>query len=628
MLRAPQVVPSPSAMGYYLRILSYGRQWYGNLVGALFVLILFNVFSAASLTLFIPFLEILFSEAKDAPAAPPAVIERIEDLKALGYHALYKTMETLGRHTALLYFCVAVGVAIFLKNIFRYAGAYLMAPLEYGIVENLRNRLFDHLTRLSLGYYTRQRRGHLVNVNMSDMSNVHEAVVGTLLPLINDPLTMLVFLISMLALSWKLTIFTLVVLPLTALVIGRISASLKRKVERGQTTLDNLISVLDEFLGGIRIVKAFGAEGYTYGRFAALNRNYTHHMTRFRQQIDLVSPLTEFLAILVILSIILYGGMLIIRGEGDLKASEFITFIVFFSQFISPTKTLSHALARVQKARVSYGRIEVILQTPIQSTEASGGLPVSGIEKQIELRRVGFAYENGKPVLQDVSLTISKGETVALVGPSGGGKSTLLDLICRFYDPQEGGIYLDGKDFRTLDATQLRKLMGIVSQEGILFNDTVRGNIAYGDPSYTLEQVQEAARIANADSFIEQLPEGYDTMIGERGLTLSGGQRQRLSIARAILRNPPILVLDEATSALDSESERLVQTALERLMEGRTSIVVAHRLSTIVRADRIVVINAGRVEDVGNHEELLARGGKYRELYELQFKSPEVVVQD
>ena len=609
-------------MRFYIRLLAYGRAWYSNLGLAFGALLLYNVFSAASFSLFIPFLEILFSDAQ-VHAEPPQGLAGAQGLKAWGYYYLYRAIEELGRSTTLVYFCLAMGTAILLKNFFRYASAFLLAPLEHGILRNLRNRLFDHLTRMSLGYYTRQRKGYLVNVNTSDLQNVHEAVVGTVMPLVSDPLTMVIFLGAMLFISWKLTLFTLVVLPVTALVIGRISGSLKRKAVKGQTTLDNLMSLLDEFFGGIRIVKAFGAEGYINTKYRTLNQEYTSVMVRFRRQVEWASPITEFLAVLVILSIIIYGGQLILAGQSDLKASEFLTFIIFFSQFITPVKTLSQAFAKIQKSRVSFERVEALLAEPIQTTEAPGGTPAVPLERAIELKDVTFGYDSTAPVLRGVSLTVYKGETVALVGPSGGGKSTLLDLICRFYDVQGGQILYDGADIRSLDAPTLRHQMGIVSQEGILFNDTVRSNIAYGNPAYTDAQIEAAARVANADGFIRALPEGYNTVLGERGMTLSGGQRQRISIARAVLKNPPILILDEATSALDSENERLVQAALERLMEGRTSVVVAHRLSTIVRADRIVVVQEGQVVETGTHTELLARGGKYAELYRLQFAAAE-----
>lgn len=606
-------------MKFYLRILAYGRGFEGQVALAILFLALFNLFSTTSLTLTIPFLEILFTGASSTAEGLTSSVPTIGGIKGQAYQALGEAVAQVGKFTALLVFCGFMLLAIALKNAFRYLSAYTIAPVELGLIRNLRNRLFDALTRLPLGYYTHTRRGQLMNTTTTDVQNVQEAVVGTLSPLISDPLTMIFFFSTMLLISWKLTLFTLILLPLTGLFITRVAQSLKRRNERSQGELDNLLSVLDEFIGGVRIVKGFAAESYVRNKYEIVNKRYTEQMVGIRRKVDLASPVTEVLSMMVALAIILAGGALILGQQSELKASEFITFLLIFSQFLAPIKTLSQAIGRISRARVSYDRIEGVINTPLPSTEREHGDTVSTIHEGIRFEHVSFGYTAERPVLRDVSFDLPHGQTLALVGASGAGKSTVADLLCRFYEPTSGRILLDSRDVRELSTQSLRSLMGIVAQEGVLFNDTVRGNIAYGVGGYSDDDIVRAAQIANAHSFISELPLGYDTMIGERGLSLSGGQRQRLAIARAVLRNPPLLIMDEATSALDSESERLVQQALDRLMENRTCLVIAHRLSTVVGAHRIAVMDQGQVVEIGTHAELLSRGGYYRKLYDLQF---------
>ena len=601
-------------MKTYLRILAYGRPEAHRAALAFLYLLGFNLLGAVSLTLLIPFLEILFAARPEPPPALPFDWFDVASLKAHGYYWLSQQMQVSGKVQVLVGFCLVLLAAIVLKNLFRYLSNVQIAPLEHHLVRRLRDHIFGHLLRLPLGFYTQKPKGHLMNIVSNDVVVVEQAIVGTLMPLLSDPITMVVYLSAMLLISWQMTLFTLVVLPLTGFALSRIARSLKTRARRGQAHLDELTAILDEVVTGMRIVKAYGTRAYEQTRYERANEQFARQMIGFRRRSELASPVTEVLSVLIVLLIILYGGSLIVGGDQRLKASEFIGFIALFSQFLAPIKTFSSALSRIQKALVSFGRIEELLAEPVPPSEAAAGRPVTEFREALRLESVSFSY-GSQPVLTDINLEIRRGEMVALVGPSGGGKSTLADLICRFYEVSGGRIVLDGCDIREIDAASLRGLLGVVTQEGILFNDTVRHNIAYGCADrYTPAQIEAAARTANAHEFISELEDGYETRIGERGTRLSGGQRQRIAIARAVLRNPPILILDEATSALDNTSEKIVQEALDRLLRERTSIVIAHRLSTIEHADRIVVLEGGRIVGQGTHAELLATNAAYQRL--------------
>jgi len=518
-------------------------------------------------------------------------------------------------------------LAFLLKNLFGYLQAYSLAYVEQGVIKDLRNDLYKHIHRLSLGYFTNERTGNLISRVTNDVTVLQGSVAASFLNLIREPLLILVFLGMALYISWKLTLISFLVLPFSLYVISRIGIKLHKESGVVQEKIADITSVLQETISGVKVVKAFGMEEFENRKFARETQDYFRRVLKISRIRNLASPLTEFLSIAAGVVIIWYGGKQVIEGMA-LKPAELIGFLLVIFQTMPPIKELSSVANRLQESRAAGERVFEIIDMQPDVQNAPDAIPIRDFLESIEFRNVSFAYEqtpgsremNGRAVLKNVNLRVRKGEVLAIVGPSGGGKTTLVDLIPRFYDPLEGQILLDGIDLRKIEIKSLRDKIGIVTQETILFNDTVRNNIAYGLDDCPLSRVIEAAKAANAHSFIEETPDGYDTIIGERGMKLSGGQRQRLSIARALLKNPPIMIFDEATSSLDSESEILVQEAIERLMRNRTTFVIAHRLSTIRNADRIIVIDDGQIVQVGTHNELIhEREGLYRKLYDMQF---------
>ena len=609
-------------MRTYLRILMHGRPYFWMGALALGFMLLATVFGAISLASVIPFLNILFSDHSETILQVPDMEFSLFNPKALEAHAYYQLdslIQEVGKMNTLSYFCVALLITTLIKNISRYLSAFFIAPLEQGVIYSLRGRVFKHLSVLGLPFYTRKKKGDIIGVLVSDIQVVQESVISTVQSVLRDPLTIIVYLAALLIISWKLTLFSLIVLPVTALFIDKIRRPLKLLGLKGQEVLGELVGIVDEFISGIRIVKAFQKEQFEVDRYQKKNAAYTSMQISIRRRVELASPFTEVISILVVCAIILYGGSLILgEGNSELKSEAFIGFIAFFSQFIAPIKAFSNAISKIQKGIAAYDRIEELLNESASVQDVTAPQRLHSFEQTISFEHIYFKYQQ-EEVIKDVSFRVEKGQTVALVGPSGGGKSTLADLIPRFYDPYKGKITIDGINIRQLKLSDLRALIGYVTQEGVLFHDTVLNNIAYGIAHPDRPAVIEAARVANAEDFIMQLPQQYDTVIGERGTMLSGGQRQRISIARAVLRNPPILILDEATSNLDTESEKLVQDALEKLMSNRTSIVIAHRLSTILTADQILTVEKGRIIESGTHAELIQTGGMYKRLYELQF---------
>jgi len=525
-----------------------------------------------------------------------------------------------GKLYALVMICTLVVIMFFFKNLFRYLAMFFLAPVRNGVVMDLRNNMHKKVMDLPLSYYSNERKGDIISRMTTDAQEIEWSVMSSLEATFREPLTIILFLSTMIFISPQLTLFVAVLLPLTALLITRIGKSLKRTSVKSKERLGSLLSIIEETLGGLRIIKAFNAEKPIQDKFEDLNQKYTTTMNRMYRKTDLSSPLSEFLGTCVMVVVMYFGGKLVLSADESLSASMFIAYIAIFSQMIPPAKAFTNAFYNIQKGIASADRINKILDAENDIIDKPTAIAITEFKDAVSYKNVNFSYRNGvsENVLKDVNLLLEKGKTIALVGQSGSGKTTLADMLPRFYDPVEGEITIDGISLRDLKLKSLRSLIGVVSQESILFNDTVANNIAFGMSGVKQEDIERAARIANAHDFIIQMSDKYETNIGDRGSKMSGGQRQRLSIARAVLKNPPILILDEATSALDTESERLVQDALHKLMANRTTLVIAHRLSTIQHANEIIVMNRGVIEERGTHIELIERKGLYKKLFDLQ----------
>ena len=580
---------------------------------------IFNLFSFASI---IPILQILFGmDTNTHTHIPFSQITSLNSLLEISKNNIYAYIESLinqhGASTALMLLGVYLIVMTLLKTLSAFLAATSLVPIRTGILRDIRNTVYSKITSLHLGYFSNEKKGDIISRMTNDVVEIETSIIASLETIFKNPIMILLYLIVLFTMSWRLTIFVLILLPISGLLIGRIGKSLKRKSLLGQQLSGELIAQIEETLGGLRIIKAFNAEEKLNQRFQALNETIRHTFNRIHTRYFLAHPVSEFLGTAVIAILLWYGGYLILSGNGSITAPEFIYYLVIFYSIINPFKELSRAGYSIQKGLASLQRIDAILDTENVIKEVPSPQTIDSFNHEICFNNVSFKYQD-EWVLRNINLTIHKGQTIALVGQSGSGKSTLVDLIPRFYDTIEGSITIDGIDIRNLSTHNLRHLMGNVNQEAILFNDTIYNNIAFGVESATQAEVEQAARIANAHDFIIATPDGYQTNIGDRGSRLSGGQRQRISIARAILKNPPILILDEATSALDTESERLVQNAIEHLMQNRTAIVIAHRLSTIKSADLICVLHEGCIIEQGTHDQLIALNGQYKKLYDMQ----------
>jgi subfamily B ATP-binding cassette protein MsbA len=574
------------------------------------------IFTVVSVTTLIPILQILFDSTKDVLELQPWSFSSSAITNNLYYYITAFKLEH-GAGLTLLYIGIFTILTTTLKVGFFYLGAYQAVYIRNGVVKDIREQIFNKILKLALPFFSEERKGDIISRITGDVTEVENSIMSSLDMFLKNPVIIVVLLASMLVMSPTMTLFIFLVLPIAGIAIGRVGKSLKKVSREGQDKMGMILTVVEETLGGLRIIKAFNAEKKMNARFDEELHDYRRIMNRLMRRRELAHPLSELLGTIVIIIVVWFGGTLILSKNSELSGPEFIAYIAIFYQIINPAKAFTQALYSIQKGLASMDRIDKILLADVTIPEKSDAQNISTLKDSIEYKNVTFAYDE-KIVLNNVSLTIEKGKTIALVGQSGSGKTTFVDLLPRFYDVLGGQILIDGTDIRDIRLHDLRDLMGNVNQEAILFNDTIFNNIAFGVENTSMAEVIAAAKVANAHDFIIESEHGYDTIIGDRGSKLSGGQRQRLSIARAILKNPPVLILDEATSALDTESERLVQDALENLMKNRTSIVIAHRLSTVRNADLICVFHEGEIIERGTHDELIQLDGRYKRLHSLQ----------
>lgn len=597
------------------KLFSYLKDFKLQVVQFCITTLLAVVFGLFSFTMLAPVLQVLFGTG----TTPVADSKAKGGLNIAGYITQWIN-DFVAQHdklTSLTYIVITVVVFTILKNLFIYLSLNILNPIRYALLRKLRDDMFTKILSLPIGFFTEERKADLISRMTNDINEIEVSIMNVLESFIREPLTIIFVLVSMILISPQLTVFLVLFLPIAGFVIGRIGKSLKKPSNLAQEYLGSILGIIDETIAGMRVVKAFNAERHQQLKFRETNNTLFRVRKQISRRKELGSPMSETMGVIVVCMILWYGGKLIFSGQSSLTGPFFLTYIGLFYMIINPIKNLSTALNNVQKGAAALDRIEHLLNADNTITDKPDAKSISTFSQSIELKDVRFAYGD-KVILDNINLTIQKGKTIALVGPSGAGKSTLADLIPRFHDVTAGEILIDGinvKDYKLFD---LRKQMGVVSQEPILFNDTIYNNITLGTGGASAEQVQEAARIANAHNFITQKPNGYETIVGDRGAKLSGGERQRVTIARAVLKNPPILILDEATSSLDTESERIVQDAINTLMKNRTCVVIAHRLSTVQHADEIIVLEKGKIMERGTHNELIAKNGLYKKLVDMQ----------
>jgi subfamily B ATP-binding cassette protein MsbA len=602
-------------MKTYFRLLSFAKPIEKFALPYIFTTILSIIFNTLNLALLAPLLETLFFQnGKTKVSAPPS---SSWDIMGQFKYYIQLAIEQYGTWGALQIVCACIIGSVVLANIFRYLSQRIMENLRAHTLLNLRKSVFDSVMNLHLGYFNNERKGDIMSKVSSDVQVVQYSVTSTLLVVFKEPVQLIAYIVMLFLISAKLTFFALLIIPVSGLVIARLVKRLRQQAVAAQESLSTMITFLDEALSGIKIIKAFNATQVVKDKFNTENKRYTGLLRSMARRQQLASPVSETLGVMVVCGIVLYGGYLILSGDKGLEAPAFISYIALFSQVMRPAKAITDSFSQIHQGIAAGERVLALIDTPSEVNDAPDAASAPVFTSSIECKNISFSYGN-RTILKDINLSIPAGKMVALVGPSGGGKSTLMDLIPRFIDPQQGQILFDGVDVKTLKMDSIRSQMGVVNQDSVLFNDTIFNNIAFGRPNATEAEVLAAAKIANAHDFIQETEEGYETNIGDRGLKLSGGQRQRLCIARAVLANPPIMLLDEATSALDTESEKLVQDALNKLMQNRTSLVIAHRLSTIQRADKIIVLDAGKIIESGTHQELMKHKGMYCKLVEMQ----------
>jgi subfamily B ATP-binding cassette protein MsbA len=619
-------------MNTYFRILKFIKPYWTHLAGSIACVFFFVVFSGVSLFSVMPFLSTIFSMDKKQDSPIQNVMEQVNesvpnvsfkdklDLKDRVYNLFLGENWKTNRWQSLHRLCILMLLVILLKSFFGYYQAYLMAYVEEGVIKDLRNQIYEHIHSLSISYFNKTRTGQLISRITNDVTLVNGGISASFYTMVKNPMLILAYLGIAFYLSWQLTLAAFVILPFSLFVISGIGLKLRKRSAVSQERMADVTSVLQETIMGMRIVKAFGMEKFEIRKFSEQTYRYFKSLLKLTRTRNLASPLNEFLGTTVGVGILWFGGQEVLKGN-ILAPEEFIMFLIVIFSIMQPVKEISSVNNRIQEALAAGERIFRVIDTVPEIQTRPDARSIKDFKKNVVFQNVSFSYNGTDLVLKRIQLDVEKGKILAIVGPSGAGKSTLIDLIPRFYDPQEGGIEIDGTDLRNLKIEDLRALMGIVTQETILFNDTVRNNIAYGLNDIPLNRVIEVAKVANAHAFIKEMENGYDTVIGERGVKMSGGQRQRLAIARAMLKNPPILILDEATSSLDTESELLVQEAIERLMEHRTSFVIAHRLSTVQHADEIIVLHQGQIVEQGSHPALIKKNGLYKKLYEMQFRT-------
>ncbi len=562
-----------------------------------------------------PFMDLIFGSSALTQAIPvtPGASASIKDVV---YGFLQQSIAQHGKIFALGWICFGIITTVLLKNLFLYLSYYFLAPIRNQVTRKYSKLLYEKILKLPIGYFTEQRKGDILSRSSNDIADLENSVIGALEGMIKEPLNIIGILIVLFIISVKLTLFVFVLLPVAGFVVGRIGRSLKKQTNKAQVKWGEIMSQMEETLTGLRIIKAFNAEKRVKKTFFGLADEIFLIKNKILYRRDLASPVSESLGVIILCGVLWFGGKLVLNGE-ILSGSAFIGYVALFSQIINPSKALSQAVYNVNRGVATLDRLNEILEAPITVEEATHPIQLAGFNQSIEFKNVQFLY-NETGILHDINLTIEKGKTVALVGSSGAGKSTLADLVPRFHDVSTGELFIDGKNIKDYSLSSLRQQISVVTQEPILFNDTIAANIALGKPDASMEEIIQAAKIANAFDFIQKKDEGFNSLIGDRGSKLSGGERQRITIARAVLKNPPILILDEATSALDTESEKLVQDAINNMMQNRTSIVIAHRLSTIRHADEIIVLQKGHIVERGNHEELLSQNGYYKKLIDMQ----------
>lgn len=606
-------------MRTYFRILSYakGLGWY--IPQYAFTVLFYALFSVVNIALLAPMIDVLFNQVDSGSEVlvKPTFTFGFNYFIDLFNYYFHTYLAGTGPMGGLKFVAVAIITTAFLSNILRYVASVLMAIMRSKVVKNIRNHIFEKTIGLDIGYFTSARKGDIMLRITSDVQQIEVATMDSIKVILLEPVVLISYFIALFAISPTLTLYSLLLLPISGAFIASIAKRLKQAASMTQGSLGKISSQVEEALGGIRLIKAFTADKYILRKFHGEVNHYSRLTVSMAKKFDLASPISEFLGIGVVAALLLIGGHMVLSDDAPLQASHFITFIILFSRVLQPAKAISTALTSIQRGIASAERVFEITDAEPEIADKEGAIELDEFKEGIVFKNVNFAYEN-EPVLQNISFELNKGKTIALVGKSGGGKSTIADLIPRFYDPSEGEVSIDGVLLKDCTLQSVRQYMGIVTQQSILFNDSVLNNIAFGQDNTTEEEVIKAAKIANAHEFIIEMENGYYTNVGEDGAKLSGGQRQRLSIARAVMANPPILILDEATSALDSHSEKLVQEAITKLMKNRTSLVIAHRLSTIQHADEILVIDKGQIVERGTHEELITKDGVYSSLRKMQ----------